>query len=74
MAKTTDGGATWSRVITPLFANAKIINTAWFVNDNKGYIGGEVEYIRFNSQSYTLPITVGLHGILCQLQLVAKQG
>lgn len=41
MAKTTDGGATWNFVTTPLFANAKNINTVWFVNDNKGYMGGE---------------------------------
>lgn len=42
MAKTTDGGDTWSFVATPLFANNKIIYTCWFLNDNKGYIGGEV--------------------------------
>ncbi len=42
MAKTTDGGATWTSVQTPLFANNKIIYTCWFLNANKGYIGGEV--------------------------------
>lgn len=41
MAKTTDGGATWSAVRTPLYNNSRNINTVWFVNENKGYIGGE---------------------------------
>lgn len=41
MAKTTDGGVTWNRVNNPLFANARIINTVWFLNENKGYIGGQ---------------------------------
>lgn len=41
MAKTTDGGATWNFVMTPLYANSKNINTCWFLNENKGYIGGE---------------------------------
>jgi gliding motility-associated-like protein len=41
MAKTTDGGLTWSFVNTPLFANAKNINALWFVDQNKGYIGGQ---------------------------------
>lgn len=41
MAKTTDGGLTWNFVMTPLFANAKNINTCWFINENKGYIGGQ---------------------------------
>ncbi|MBL0201122.1 MAG: hypothetical protein IPP81_13615 [Chitinophagaceae bacterium] len=41
MAKTTDGGATWSFVNNPLFPNQKIINACWFVDANKGYIGGQ---------------------------------
>jgi gliding motility-associated-like protein len=41
MAKTTDGGVTWNRVNNPLFANARNINTVWFLNENKGYIGGQ---------------------------------
>lgn len=41
MAKTTDGGATWSFVTTPLFANQRIIYACYFLNDNKGYIGGQ---------------------------------
>jgi len=41
MAKTTDGGATWNFVITPLYQNARNINTCWFLNENKGYIGGQ---------------------------------
>lgn len=41
MAKSTDGGANWSFVRTPLYANAKSINSVWFVNENKGYIGGQ---------------------------------
>ncbi|RYD91802.1 MAG: hypothetical protein EOP54_21830, partial [Sphingobacteriales bacterium] len=41
MAKTTDGGITWSFVQTPLFANNKNINSCWFLDANKGYIGGE---------------------------------
>jgi gliding motility-associated-like protein len=41
MAKTTDGGLTWNFVTTPLFANNKSINTCWFLNENKGYIGGQ---------------------------------
>lgn len=40
MAKTTDGGATWTFVRTPLYANAKNINAVWFIDENKGYIGG----------------------------------
>lgn len=42
MAKTIDGGATWTFVNTPLFANSKNINSCWFLNANKGYIGGDV--------------------------------
>lgn len=41
MAKTTDAGSTWSFVQTPLFANGKNINTCWFFDANRGYIGGE---------------------------------
>lgn len=41
MAKTTDGGATWSFVRTPLYNNARNINTVWFINENTGYIGGQ---------------------------------
>ena len=41
MAKTTDGGITWTFVTTPLFANSRNINACWFVDANKGYIGGQ---------------------------------
>lgn len=41
MAKTTNGGATWTFVNTPLFANGRDINTCWFLDDNRGYIGGQ---------------------------------
>jgi Photosynthesis system II assembly factor YCF48 len=41
MAKTTDGGATWTFVRTPLYNNAKSINTVWFLDANKGYIAGQ---------------------------------
>jgi hypothetical protein len=41
MAKTTDGGVTWSFVNTPLFNNQKIIYTCYFLDVNKGYIGGQ---------------------------------
>lgn len=41
MAKSTDGGVTWSFVNNPLYANAKSINAVWFVDANKGYIGGD---------------------------------
>lgn len=41
MVKTTDGGVSWSFVNNPLFNNAKLINTVWFLDDNKGYIGGQ---------------------------------
>lgn len=40
MAKTVDGGATWSLISSPLFANARNINSCWFLDANKGYIGG----------------------------------
>jgi gliding motility-associated-like protein len=41
MAKTTDGGANWNFVNNPLFRNARNVNTVWFLNENKGYIGGQ---------------------------------
>ncbi|TMI65632.1 MAG: T9SS type B sorting domain-containing protein [Bacteroidetes bacterium] len=41
MVKTTDGGTTWSFVNTPLYANSKSINAVWFIDANKGYIGGQ---------------------------------
>lgn len=41
MVKTTDGGATWTFVNTPLFTNSKNINACWFLDANKGYIGGQ---------------------------------
>jgi gliding motility-associated-like protein len=50
MAKTIDGGANWSFVRTPLFANSKNINACWFLDANKGYIGGQ-----FNNTPDSLP-------------------
>jgi gliding motility-associated-like protein len=41
MIKTTDAGLSWSQVITPLVANNKTINACWFLDANKGYIGGQ---------------------------------
>jgi gliding motility-associated-like protein len=41
MAKTTDGGVTWSLIKSPLYYNAREINAVWFINDNTGYIGGQ---------------------------------
>ena len=41
MAKTTDGGATWTNVPNPLFNNKRNINTVWFVNKDTGYIAGQ---------------------------------
>jgi gliding motility-associated-like protein len=41
MVKTTDAGLTWNLVTTPLTANAKNINTVWFVTQDIGYIGGQ---------------------------------
>ncbi|MFC4263723.1 YCF48-related protein [Ferruginibacter yonginensis] len=41
MAKTVDGGATWNLVKTPLYDRGRNINTTWFLNENKGYIGGQ---------------------------------
>lgn len=42
MIKTTDGGISWSTVNNPLTPTTKNINAVWFVNENKGYIGGDV--------------------------------
>lgn len=41
MAKSTDGGVTWGLIKSPLYANAKNINTCWFIDANKGYIAGQ---------------------------------
>jgi hypothetical protein len=41
MAKTIDGGATWSFVNNPLYNNQKIIYACYFMDVNKGYIGGQ---------------------------------
>ena len=41
LVKTTDAGLNWSQVITPLVANNKSINACWFLDANKGYIGGQ---------------------------------
>lgn len=41
MVKSTDGGVTWTFVNTPLYNNARNINTVWFINENTGYIGGQ---------------------------------
>lgn len=41
MAKTIDGGVSWTFVTTPLFINSKNINACWFLDANKGYIGGQ---------------------------------
>lgn len=41
MAKSVDGGLTWTLVRTPLYNNARNINTVWFINENTGYIGGQ---------------------------------
>ena len=58
MAKTTDGGQTWAFVTTPLFANLKNINTCWFLDANRGYIGGQ-----WNNSTDSLPkIYVTLNG------------
>ncbi len=40
MAKTTDGGATWTMVSNPLYLNRRNINTCWFLNKDTGYIAG----------------------------------
>ncbi|MFN8243152.1 MAG: YCF48-related protein [Ferruginibacter sp.] len=58
MAKTTDGGTTWSFVNNPLFPNQKPINACWFINANKGYIGGD-----YNNTPDSLPkLYVTLNG------------
>jgi gliding motility-associated-like protein len=41
MAKTTDGGLNWVFVNNPLFPGSKNINACWFLDANKGYIGGD---------------------------------
>jgi len=41
MAKSADGGVHWNFVNNPLYNNAKAINTVWFLNENKGYMGGQ---------------------------------
>lgn len=41
IAKTTDGGANWTFIPNPLYGNSRNVNTIWFVNENKGYMGGE---------------------------------
>ncbi|MGB4843189.1 MAG: YCF48-related protein, partial [Ferruginibacter sp.] len=58
MVKTTDAGVTWNVVTTPLWDNIKDINTCWFLDANKGYIGGQV-----NNTADSLPkIYVTLNG------------
>ncbi len=42
MIKTTDGGTSWSTVNTPLTPTLKSINACWFLDANRGYIGGDV--------------------------------
>ncbi len=41
MAKSTDGGATWSFVNTTFYNTNRNINAVWFLDENKGYIGGQ---------------------------------
>lgn len=41
MAKTVNGGQNWTFVNTPLYANARSINTCWFINKDTGYIAGQ---------------------------------
>src|SRR5688572_169538 len=41
MIKSTDGGITWTPVVTPLTALSKNINGLHFVNKDTGYIGGQ---------------------------------
>ncbi len=41
MAKSTDGGANWSFVRTTFYNTGRTINAVWFLDDNKGYIGGQ---------------------------------
>lgn len=40
MVKTTDGGTTWTRIVTPLTALNRNINALHFINRDTGYIGG----------------------------------
>lgn len=58
MIKSTDGGVNWSQVITPLTPSSKNINACWFLDANKGYIGGE-----YNNTADSLPkLYVTLNG------------
>lgn len=58
MVKTTDGGINWTLVNNPLFPNQKVINACWFINANKGYIGGD-----YNNTPDSLPkLYVTLNG------------
>lgn len=41
MAKTTDGGTNWTFINSPLWNQSRNINACWFLDDNKGYIGGQ---------------------------------
>ena len=41
MAKSTDGGVNWSFVKTTFYNTGRNINAVWFLDDNKGYIGGQ---------------------------------
>ncbi|HET6995918.1 MAG TPA: gliding motility-associated C-terminal domain-containing protein [Chitinophagaceae bacterium] len=40
LAKTSDGGVTWTMVSNPLYLNRRNINTCWFLNRDTGYIAG----------------------------------
>ncbi len=42
LIKTTDGGTSWSTLNTPLTPTLKNINACWFLDANRGYIGGDV--------------------------------
>lgn len=41
MAKSTDGGANWTFVNTTFYNTGRNINAVWFLDDNRGYIGGQ---------------------------------
>jgi hypothetical protein len=41
LAKSTDGGLTWSFVNNPLYPRSRNINAVWFVNKDTGYIAGQ---------------------------------
>ncbi len=41
MAKSADGGANWTFVRTTFYNTGRNINAVWFLDDNKGYIGGQ---------------------------------